>query len=172
MLRFAEAKATVAGLTNVEFRQADAPCTGLPDGLFDAVICVFGVFFAADIRAFTEEVWRMVGPDGILAVTTWAPELFEPATREFWDAVGAEDAKLYQNISPWNEIMTPHRLCGLLTRSGVSGSQAESISVHHPLTSPADFWQMVCGSGYRVTVDALSSKPAPGFGTGFSIGCA
>src|SRR5947209_10635009 len=37
MLQLAAAKATAARLTNVEFRQADATCTGLPDRLFDAV---------------------------------------------------------------------------------------------------------------------------------------
>jgi SAM-dependent methyltransferase len=85
MLQLAAAKATAARLTNVEFRQADATCTGLPDRLFDAVVCVFGVFFAQDMRAFTEEMWRMVAPGGMLAVTTWGPELFEPANRQFWD---------------------------------------------------------------------------------------
>jgi ubiquinone/menaquinone biosynthesis C-methylase UbiE len=84
MLQLAAAKATVARLTNMEFQQADATCTGLPDRLFDAVVCVFGLFFAEDMLAFTEEMWRMVAP-------------------------GA-----------------------------------------------ADFWQFACGSGYRVTVDALS----------------
>ncbi|HEV7831295.1 MAG TPA: methyltransferase domain-containing protein [Pseudonocardiaceae bacterium] len=156
MLELAAAKATAAGLRNVEFRQADATCIGLPDRLFDAVICVFGVFFAEDMRTFTEEMWRMVAPGGMLAVTSWGPELFEPANREFWDAVKAEDPKLYQNINLWDEIITPHRLCELLTRGGVSDPQADSVSVQQRLTSPTDFWHIVCGSGYRVTVDALS----------------
>lgn len=156
MLQLAAAKATAARLTNVEFRQADATCTGLPDRLFDAVVCVFGMFFAEDMRAFTEEMWRMVAPGGMLAVTTWGPELFEPANRQFWDAVRAENPKLRQEINPWDEIITPHRLCELLTRGGVLDPQAEAVSGHHLLTSPAHFWQIACGSGYRVTVDALS----------------
>lgn len=156
MLRLAVAKATAAGLTNVEFRQADATCTGLPNRLFDAVVCVFGVFFAEDMRAFAEEMWRMVAPGGVLAVTSWGPELFKPANREFWDAVRAENPKLCQETNLWDEIITPHRLCELLSRGGVCDPQAEAVSVHHPLSSPEDFWQIACGSGYRVTVDALS----------------
>jgi SAM-dependent methyltransferase len=156
MLQLAAAKATAAGLTNVEFRQVDATCTGLPDQLFDVVICVFGIFFAEDMRAFTAEMWRMVAPGGMLAVTTWGPELFEPGNREFWDAIRAEDPKLCQEVNPWDEIITPDRLRELLIRAGVSDPQAEAASVRHPLTSPADFWQIACGSGYRVTVDALS----------------
>ena len=100
----------------------------------------------------------MVAPGGMLAVTTWGPELFEPANREFWEAVRAENPKLCQEITPWDEIITPHRLCELLTRSGVSGAHAEAVSVYHRLASPADFWQIACGSGYRVTVDALPGE--------------
>jgi ubiquinone/menaquinone biosynthesis C-methylase UbiE len=51
------------GLANIEFRSRDATRTGLPDGGFDAVVCVFGVFFAADMTAFLREIWRL-GPAG------------------------------------------------------------------------------------------------------------
>ena len=155
MLQLAVAKATAAGWTNVEFRQADATCTGLPDRLFDAVVCVFGVFFAEDMRPFTEEMWRMVCSWGA-GGASWRTGLFEPANREFWDAVRAENPKLCQEVNPWDEIITPDRLCELLSRGGVCDPRAQAISVHHPLTSPEDFWQIACGSGYRVTVDALS----------------
>ena len=36
--------------------------TGLADGRFDAVVCVFGVLFAPDMAAFVAEMWRLVGP--------------------------------------------------------------------------------------------------------------
>jgi len=45
----ARARAAEEGLANIEFRPGDATRTGLPDGGFDAVVCVFGVFFAWDI---------------------------------------------------------------------------------------------------------------------------
>src|SRR5689334_12122509 len=41
----ARAKAHAQGLTNVEFRAVDVERTGLPSESFDAVVCVFGVFF-------------------------------------------------------------------------------------------------------------------------------
>src|SRR5690349_1979412 len=49
------------------------------DGSFDAVVCVFGVFFAPDMTAFAAGMWRLVRPGGMLAITTWGPGLFEPA---------------------------------------------------------------------------------------------
>src|SRR5215475_3337805 len=51
LLELARARAAREGLANVEFRQGDATCTGLPNGSFDAVVCVFGVFFARDMTA-------------------------------------------------------------------------------------------------------------------------
>ncbi len=80
-------QAARAGLANIEFRHGDATCTGVPEGSFDAVTCVFGVFFAADIAAFAAEMWRLVRRRGALAVTTWGG-LFEPANSHFSDAVG------------------------------------------------------------------------------------
>src|SRR5215469_3682759 len=52
MLELARARAGREGLRNVSFRHGDATRTGLPDGEFDAVMCVFGVFFAPDMPAF------------------------------------------------------------------------------------------------------------------------
>ncbi|HEX6523892.1 MAG TPA: methyltransferase domain-containing protein, partial [Streptosporangiaceae bacterium] len=68
LLELARARAAGEGLDNIEFRCGDAACTGLPDGSFDAVVCVFGVFFAADMPAFTAEMWRLVRPGGVLAI--------------------------------------------------------------------------------------------------------
>src|SRR5215472_1134360 len=71
LLQLGRARVARAGLANIEFRQGDATRTGLTDGDFDAVVCVFGVFFAADMAAFAAEMWRLVGRAGTLAVTTW-----------------------------------------------------------------------------------------------------
>lgn len=71
VLELARAKAASQGLANIEFRCGDATRTGLAGRSFDAVLCVFGVFFAPDMAAFLQEMWRMVRPGGVLAVTTW-----------------------------------------------------------------------------------------------------
>ncbi len=87
LLDQARARAARAGLANIEFRHGEATCTGVPEGSFDAVTCVFGVFFAADIAALAAEMWRLARCRGALAVTTWGG-LFEPANSHFSDAVG------------------------------------------------------------------------------------
>src|ERR1700751_4779513 len=47
----AREKAAAQGLSNVDFRALDVTETGEPDGSYDAVVCVFGVFFVPDMTA-------------------------------------------------------------------------------------------------------------------------
>jgi SAM-dependent methyltransferase len=79
MLEVARTRAAAEGLAQLEFRLGDATRTGLPDGGFDAVVCVSGVFFAPDMAAFMREMWRLVRPGGVLAVTTWGLGCGSPA---------------------------------------------------------------------------------------------
>jgi len=160
MLELARAKATRQGLANIEFRCGDATRTGLADGSFDAVLCVFGVFFASDMPAFMREMWRLVRPGGVLAVTTWGAGLFEPADSHFWRCVGEVEPSLVRAFSPWDQITTPAALAGLFSRAGIPDPAVEAADGQHHLEHPDDFWEIVLGSGYRATVNALS--PAQG----------
>jgi len=155
MLELARARATDEGLANVEFRLGDATRTGLPDAGFDAVVCVFGVFFLPDMPAFVRRMWRLVRPGGMLAVTTWGPGLFEPANGHFWRCVGEEEPALFKAFNPWDEITTPEALTGLFSRAGVPGPAVVAQEGRHHLDHPDQFWDVVLGTGYRATADAL-----------------
>lgn len=154
LLELARARAAREGLGNTEFRCGDATCTGLPGGCFDAVVCVFGVFFAPDLPAFAAEMWRLVRSGGTLAITTWGPGLFEPATTHFWESVGEVEPSLVRAFNPWDEITTPTALAALFPRHAVPAVVA--ASGQHHLDRPDSFWDIVLGSGYRATIDALS----------------
>jgi ubiquinone/menaquinone biosynthesis C-methylase UbiE len=158
LLEVARARAACDGLANVEFRRCDATRTELPSGSYDAVICAFGVFFAADMAAFLAEMWRLVGPGGTLAVTTWGPGLFEPASSLFWTAVREIEPTLYKAFNPWDEVTTPQALTGLFARAGIDGGVAHAMPGEHRLERPGDFWDVVLGSGYRATVDDLAAE--------------
>jgi ubiquinone/menaquinone biosynthesis C-methylase UbiE len=158
LLELARARAAHEGLASVEFRQGDATRTGLPDGSFDAVVCVFGVFFAPDMAAFAAEMWRQVRPGGVLAITTWGPGLFEPANSHFWECVREVEPSLFKAFSPWDEITTPEALAGLFSRADVAHPAVVAAPGEHHLDRPDSFWDIVLGSGYRATVDALSQE--------------
>jgi SAM-dependent methyltransferase len=157
MLELAQARAAREGLEQVSFRQGDATRTGLPSGGFGAVMCVFGVFFAPDMAGFVAEMWRLVRPGGVLAVTTWGPGLFEPANSRFWRCVGEAEPTLFKAFNPWDEITTPSALAGLLARGGVPSRAVVTVAAEgrHQLDHPDQFWDIVLGSGYRATADAL-----------------
>ena len=55
MLALGRTKAQAAGLRCVEFRRADMTALGFPDNHFDAVVCVFGIFFVPDMESQVAE---------------------------------------------------------------------------------------------------------------------
>jgi ubiquinone/menaquinone biosynthesis C-methylase UbiE len=157
LLELARARAAAETLANIEFRRSDAMRTGLSDGSFDAVVCVFGVFFARDMAAFVREMWRLVRPGGVLAVTTWGPDLFEPANGLFWAHVREVEPSLFRAFSPWEQLTTPEALEALFAQAGVLNPDVEAVAGAHSIDHPDRFWDIVTGSGYRATVDALST---------------
>jgi SAM-dependent methyltransferase len=159
LLGLARQRAVNLGLRNVSFRACDATAAGLESGSFGAVVCVFGVFFAADMPAFVGEMWRVVRPGGTLAITTWGPDWCEPASSIFWRAVRELEPKLFRAFNPWDEITTAPALADLLADAGISGAMVEATAgEHHELEQADGFWDIVLGSGYRATVDALSEE--------------
>jgi SAM-dependent methyltransferase len=159
LLASASQRAADLGLDNVSFRACDASASGLESGSFDAVVCVFGVFFAADMPAFVGEMWRLVRPGGTLAITTWGPDWCEPGSSVFWESVRELEPTLFRAFNPWDEITSAPALADLLKRGGVSGATVEATAgEHHDLDRAEDFWDIVLGSGYRATVDAFGEE--------------
>ncbi len=155
LLELARRRAAREGLTHLDFRLADATSTGFPERSFDAVVCVFGVFFAADMAAFAAEMWRLVRDGGQLAITTWGPGWGEPMSGVFWDSVRQLEPDLYKSFNPWDEITTPEALAGLFERAGISGATTEALAGEQRLEHPDQAWDIVLGSGLRGTVEAL-----------------
>jgi len=157
LLTLARAKAASRGLSNVEFRTADMLDLGLPEASFDAVVCVFGIFFVPDMAEAVRELWRLVRPGGQLAITTWRRNFFEPANSLFWDAVRLVRPELYKGFNPWDRIDDPAGLRAMLAEGGVDKVEIQTETYAHPITSPDDWWTIACGSGYRGTIDLLSA---------------
>jgi SAM-dependent methyltransferase len=128
---------------------------GYPAQLFDAAICVFGIFFVPDMESAIRELWRMVKPGGQLAITTWGPNLFEPANSIFWEAIARERAELREGFHPWDRICDPAGVQAMLRGGGVETTDIVAETGTHPLTSPDDCWPIVLGSGYRGTTEQL-----------------
>lgn len=160
LIALAKAKAEVNKLGNIEFRVADMLDLGYPDGSFDAVVCVFGIFFVPDMAAALKELWRMVKPGGRLAITTWGPDLFEPANSAFWNAIGNVRPDLQRSFNPWDRISKPSGLRDLFAEANIDIHTDEILAESgiHALSSPDDWWSIAMGSGYRGTLAQLDAE--------------
>jgi SAM-dependent methyltransferase len=60
----------------IEWREADVEALPFPDAQFDVVVSQFGHMFAPRPDVATQEMLRVLKPGGILAFSTWPPELY------------------------------------------------------------------------------------------------
>jgi SAM-dependent methyltransferase len=155
LLERARLKATRLGLQNLEFKVGDMLDLHLPRSEFDAVVCVFGIFFVPDMRAGVQALWDVVRPGGKLAITTWGPRWFEPATTVFWNSVREVRPDLYKGFNPWDRICDPSSLPALLADGGIQQAEIIAEAGEHPIRSPEAWWSAVLGSGYRGTLDQI-----------------
>lgn len=158
LLTLARAKARDRHLGNIEFRTGDMLDLQLPAIEFDAVICVFGLFFVPDMQEAVRQLWRHVRPAGRLAITTWGPRFFEPVNTVFWNAVRAARSDLYKGFNPWDRISQAEALRELFEQGGAAVPDVVAEMNSHALGSPEDWWPMVLGTGYRGTIEQLDAE--------------
>ncbi len=160
LLKLGQAKAQAAGLQCVEFRRGDMTGLGFPDGHFDAVVCVFGIFFVPDMETQVAELWRMVRPAGQLAITTWGARFWSPAYEIWLEAVRRVRPDLYTAFNPWDRITTPEAVRQLLHDGGAQRVEVAAEDGYQALRTPEDFWTIALGSGLRWTIDQMGHELA------------
>ena len=156
LLELARAKAAQRGLSNVEFEVGDMLSLRFPVASFDAVVCVFGIFFVPDMARAVSELWSRIRPGGKLAVTTWGPNFCEPANDAFWCSIKNVRPDLYKGFNPWDRIDNPASLKKILDEAGVASPKISAENRLHPISSAEDWWAIVLGSGYRGTIEQLT----------------
>lgn len=88
----------------VEWRQADAMQLPFPDGMFDAVVCQFGVMFFPDKSKAFGEVRRVLRPGGVFIFNVW--DRIEE--NEFADTLTTALEPLFPKDPPRFMARTPH----------------------------------------------------------------
>src|SRR5262245_32691668 len=160
LLQLARAKAGGAGLTQLEFRCGDMTTLGIPDATFDAVVCVFGIFFVRDMPAQVAELWRLVKSGGQLAVTTWGRDFWAPGYEIWLNAVREVRPDLHSSFRPWDRITTTEAVRELFSEAGIADVDVVGEDGHEPLRTPHDFWTIAMGSGLRWTIDQMDAATA------------
>jgi ubiquinone/menaquinone biosynthesis C-methylase UbiE len=160
MISLARIHAIEQQALNTTFAIGDMNALDCPAGSFDAVTCVFGLFFAEDIIATIRAMTESLVFGGRIAITTLGPEFFSPMFEVFVDAAVTLNPAIDTKV-PWRRTQDPDDMRDYLTCAGVA-----DISVNHEvseltLRSPEDWWRIVMGTGIRrlamdLNVDALN----------------
>jgi ubiquinone/menaquinone biosynthesis C-methylase UbiE len=156
LLESARRKAIQRRLANIEFEVGDMLSLRFPIASFDAVVCVFGIFFVPDMARAVGELWSRVRPRGKLAVTTWGPNFCEPANDAFWCSIKDVRPDLYKGFNPWDRIDNAASLRKIFDEAGVASPKIIAENRLHPIKSADDWWTIVLGSGYRGTIEQLT----------------
>ena len=99
-----EQAASVGTKRPVEWRQADAAALPFPDGMFDAVICQFGVMFFPDKAKAFAEAHRVLRSGGVFVFNVW--DRIEE--NEFVDTVTRALESLFPQDPPRFHARIPH----------------------------------------------------------------
>jgi len=144
MLGVARARAAELGLDHVEFRALDVEAIDLPVASVDAVLCRWGLMFAADPAAAMREIRRVLRPGGRLALAAWDDVHANP-----WvDVLAAElDRRGIQPRAAAREpggfaFAPPGRLRGLLEDAGFAELVVEPLVLAFAYPD-ADAWWAV-----------------------------
>jgi len=156
LLELARTKAIQRNLGNIEFEVGDMLSMRFPVASFDAVVCVFGIFFVPDMPRAVSELWSRIRPGGKLSVTTWGPNFCEPASDAFWRSIKEVRPDLYKGFNPWDRIDNPASLAKILDEGGVASPKIIAENRLHPINSAEDWWTIVLGTGYRGTIEQLT----------------
>ena len=116
----AVARRTVGTAASVGWSRANLCKLQFGDGDFDAVVCQFGLMFAADKLAAVREARRVLRPGGSFLITTWAPLDRNPIVGLAHRTLGAvfpEDPPQYLARAPFGQG-DPDALADLLVAGG------------------------------------------------------
>jgi SAM-dependent methyltransferase len=99
-----ETAAAIGTSRPVQWRPADAMQLPFANGMFDAVVCQFGVMFFPDKAKAFAEVGRVLGPGGVFLFNVW--DRIE--ANEFADTVTTALASVFPDDPPCFMARTPH----------------------------------------------------------------
>lgn len=143
MLDIARQRSADAGVANVELVCADEQLAGL-DGLFDAILCRWGVMFFGDVAGFLARAHQLLRPGGRLALAVWASPAQVPMATAFSTA-----AQVLGVPPPPPDAPGPFRfadvdaLAAMLTDAGFADVTTATVTVRLEFDSAETFVRFI-----------------------------
>ena len=156
LLQRARENATIAGV-DIEWHEGDVENLSFDDGVFDTVLSQFGHIFAPRAEVATREMLRVLKPGGVIAFSTWPPEL---CVGRVFILVGQHLPRPPAFVSPPPQWGDPNIVKGRLG-DAVKDLVFDRAVMHIPALSPAHFrvfYEVNAAPVLRV-VQTLQSEP-------------
>jgi ubiquinone/menaquinone biosynthesis C-methylase UbiE len=146
MLAFAQSK--FSANENLEWQEADAGALPFEDGLFDAVVCQFGLMFVPDKESVMRECYRILSSGGVFLFSVWDSIERNPfgqiAHRTIASFFEHDPPSFYELPFGFSDADLIRRL---LQRAGFKAIAASLVMLPCLSTSAADFAiGLVCGN--------------------------
>ncbi len=160
LMALARKKADQKNLSNITFQWGDMTNLEFEEESFDAVVCVFGIFFVKEMEEQISKLWRLVRSGGKLAITTWGPNIFAPIYSIWNEAIKQHRPDLFSAFNPWDRITTPEAVKKLLVDGGANNVEVKAENSLQKLENPEDWWKIAMGSGLRWSIEQMKSDEA------------
>lgn len=145
MVHIAAENARQRGVKNFTVRIVDENALPFDRGIFDAVVCRFGVMYFADPPAAVRELQRVLKPGRTLAMSAWTD-----ASRNPWAATaGAVVSEMLSLPPPPPDSpgvfrhAAPGTLTGLFQDAGLRDLQEREVTGSVIFDSPEHYWTFI-----------------------------
>ena len=160
MMLGARRRAAARGLGNIAFRTADMLALPDADGVFDRVICRFGLMFCPEPARAAAEAARVLKPGGRAAYLVWGPRaettmftVFVAAAESVFgplDGVNAIDL-----VRPFS-LGAPGALARALGDGGLAQVEEREVRFAPRVPAAAPFWQAQFDMTFGRALDGVS----------------
>lgn len=160
MLARARAKASEAGVRNLNLHRMDMQNLQFPDRTFDAATMCFSLFFVEDMEGLLRHVSDKVKPGGKVIATSFLDGSFSPLADLFFKRL-----KAYGVEPPvkWRKLSTAEECSALFAAAGLLDVQVQTRDLGYHLSSAQQWWDLVWNAGFRRYLAGMSTSAVERF---------
>lgn len=144
---------------NADVREMDAEYLEFPDASFDCVLCSFALFFFPQLDRALSEMYRVLKPDGRIAITTWGQR--DETWQWFRDLIESylpSEPEAGQPTAPQPVFNTQEGLDAILASAGFADIKIVSESETFTYGDEAEWWSTLWSHGFREVLEEIEKK--------------
>jgi ubiquinone/menaquinone biosynthesis C-methylase UbiE len=156
MLEQARKKAMLLGIENIEFVESDMTALAFSQGMFDAAVCAFGIFFVEDMGRQLEHIASVVRPGGRVMISSFQEAYFKPLKELFFTRIAEYGVPAHPQA--WRRIASETGCRAFFEEAGLNDVRVETKNVGYHLNRAGEWWDIVWNAGLRRMVTQLKPE--------------